>query len=330
MKRFGNLFEDTFSKENLFSAYIEARRGKRTKAACFEFEKTLGLNLKNLRDELLSEMYVLRPYYTFEINDPKPRVIHAPAFRDVIVQHAIYRVIYPIFDKTFIETSFACRKGKGTHRCADYVQQSMRHYSNDFYNVHLDIRKFFYSIDREILFKQIKRKIKDPRLLDVIHKFIGHPDAFGVPIGNLLSQLFALIYLNPVDHFVKRFLKVTHYARYVDDMILIGLSKEYSNECAVRIEEFVHEHLNLSLSKSSISKMNRGLNFVGYRTWKSKRFVRRHSLFKFSKALKKENINSLNSLMSHARKTASFWHYCSRIRQEKPELINHLPLFLGS
>lgn len=328
MKRYGHLFEDTFSEENIFSAYIEARRGKRSKAACFEFEKSLGLNLKNLRDELHSGTYVLRPYYSFEINDPKPRVIHAPAFRDVIVQHAIYQIIYPIFDKTFIDTSFACRKGKGTHRCADYVQQSMRQHSNDSYNVHLDIRKFFYSIDREILFKQIKRKIKDPRLLEVIHKFIGHSDTLGVPIGNLLSQLFALIYLNPVDHFVKRFLKVTHYARYVDDMILIGLSKEHSIECAVRAEEFIHEHLNLTLSKSSVSKMNRGLNFVGYRTWKSKRFVRRHSLFKFSKALKRENINSLNSLMSHARKTSSFGHYCSRIHQEKPELKDRLPAFI--
>lgn len=144
MKRYNQLFEKCFSEENLYHAYKSARKGKRSKRACFEFEKSLGTNLIELQQELQTETYYPRPYHKFVVYEHKPRLIHAPAFRDVIVQHAIYHVIYPLFDKTFIDTNFACRKGKGTHRCADYVQQSMRFYHGNFYTLHLDIRKFFY------------------------------------------------------------------------------------------------------------------------------------------------------------------------------------------
>ena len=328
MKRHGNLFELCFTEENLFHAYLEARRGKRNKRACFEFEKTLSSNLSLLHSELHSNVYSPRPYYKFHIQDPKPRIIFAPAFRDVVVQHAIYQQIYPIFDRTFIETSFACRKGKGTHRCADYVQDSMRKSPPDSFNAHLDVRKFFYMIDRGILRELLERKIKEPHLIDLLMKFANHGEPLGIPIGNLLSQLFALIYLNPVDHFIKRELKVKFYTRYVDDMALIGLSLDDAQEFSEKIENFLDDQLNLSLSKSKIFQMRKGLNFVGFRTWRSKRFVRRHSLFQFGKALRKENIISINSLMAHAKNTATNFHFCKRIILEKPHLIPNLPHFI--
>ena len=325
MKRIGNLFESCFTEENLYNAYLEARKHKRAKRSCFEFEKNLGINLEILRKEIFDGSYTPKPYFKFPLFDSKPRIIYAPAFRDIVVQHAIYRIIYPIFNVSFIDTSFACRKGKGVHACADFVQESLRKCSNNDYVLHLDVKKFFYTIDHQILADLLRKKIKDERLLDIMLEFVKHDQPRGIPIGNLLSQLFALIYLNPLDHFIKRELKIVHYARYVDDMVLIGLSLIESHWVSRKIKEFLHIVLNLSLSKIILNRIKSGLNFVGYRTWRSKRFVRKHSMFKFSRNLKKQKLDSINSLMAHALRTSTLMHYVRRIKQEQPELISMLP-----
>lgn len=322
MKRYGNLFDQCFSIENLFQAYLIARKGKRKKRACFEFEKNLGVNLTKLREEILTDRYKPRPYFKFVVHEPKQRIIQAPAFRDVIVQHAIYRIIYPIFDQTFINTNFACRKNKGTHKCANYVQKSMRQCSNDNYILHLDIKKFFYSIDHDILFELVKRKIKDFQLLKIIDLFIHYDEKLGIPIGNLLSQLFASIYLNPVDHWIKRTLKVQYYTRYVDDIVLIGLTLNQAKNFKYQIEKFIHQNLNLTLSKSSIMLVKKGLNFVGYRTWRSRRFVRKHSIYKFNKVLKQNKITNLTSTLACALNTSTFNYYLQRINKENPKLLS--------
>jgi retron-type reverse transcriptase len=325
MKRHGQLFERCFSLDNLHQAYFDARRGKRAKRACFEFERRLGVHLLTLHRELHEGQYRPKPYYTFEVSEPKPRLIHAPAFRDVVVQHAIYRHLYPLFDRTFVATSYACRKGKGTHRCADYVQQAMRHYPGDRYTLHLDVRRFFYTIDRDILLSLLQRKVKDPRLLPLLAMYAEHGAPLGIPIGNLLSQIYALIYLNPVDHYIKRTLKVRHYARYVDDMVMIGLTRREAIAARDAVERFLADQLRLTLFKASIAPIRRGLNFVGYRTWRGTRFVRRHSLHRFNRSLGRGDTLSLNSLMGHALHTGTYRHYCRRIGAERPDLIPHLP-----
>lgn len=121
MKRYGNLFEEAFTLDALYQGYLDARKSKRNKRACFNFERQLSFNLNSLHEELHSGCYKPMPYYQFTIYEPKERIIYAPAFRDCVVQHAIYRVIYPLFDRTFIHDSYACRKGKGTHQAADYA-----------------------------------------------------------------------------------------------------------------------------------------------------------------------------------------------------------------
>lgn len=325
MKRHGNLFDRCFSAENLYAAYLDARKGKRAKRAVFEFEKRLGPNLSELRAEILAGTYRPRPYFRFVVQERKPRLILAPAFRDVVAQHAIYRVVYPLFDRTFIDQSYACRKGKGTHRCADYVQQSLRQYPGDRYTLHLDVRKFFYTIDRSILRGLLTRMIKDERLLTVMSLYAEHGEPLGIPIGNLLSQLYALIYLNPVDHYIKRVLKVRHYARYVDDLLLIGLTRDEAVTARDAIATFLRERLALSLSKAGLALIKRGVNFVGYRTWRSTRFVRRHSLHQFGRALRRGRVASLGSLMGHAKHTGTARHYCRRIAAERPDLIPVLP-----
>ena len=217
-KRIGYLFEKAFTKENLYAAFIDARKGKRVKRATLKFEVNLGAEIESLYSELHNGTYKPRAYSQFYVYEPKKRLINAPFFRDLVVQHAIYRVIYPIFDKTFIDTSYACRKGGGTHKASRYTQKEMRKYSGDLYFVKLDIKKFFYSIDRDILRVMFEKKIKDTRFVDLMCEFTEMNTDKGIPIGNLLSQLYALIYLNPLDHFVKRELKVKSYVRYVDDL----------------------------------------------------------------------------------------------------------------
>jgi len=305
MKRCGKLFDLTFSQDNLYQAYLDARRGKRGKRDCFDFEVNLGGNLASLYCEIHGGEYRPRPYYKFVVHEPKPRLIHAPAFRDIVVQHAIYRVIYDIFDRTFITSSFACRKGYGTHKASRYVQDALRCYAADDYILKLDVRKFFYTIDRGILRSLIERKAKDRRLVEIMLMFADCDGPVGIPIGNLLSQLYALIYLNPVDHFVKRRLSVRHYVRYVDDMVLIGLSRDQAVDYRSSIVAFIEKQLRLTLSKSTIHKIKRGVNFVGYRTWQHIRIIRKYSLHKFKKKAEIGDRQAVVSILGHARQTDS-------------------------
>lgn len=315
MKRYGNLFDKAFSRENLHQAFIDARRGKRARRACFEFEKALGSNLEAIHNELHSGAYRPSKYFQFVVHEPKCRVIHAPAFRDTVVQHAIYRVIYGIFDRSFITTSFACRVGYGTHKAARYVSEAMKRHDGNEYILKMDIRKFFYSINRGVLRRLVERKIKDKRLVNVMMMFADMGAPVGIPIGNLLSQIYALIYLNPLDHLVKRLVKIKHYVRYVDDFMLIGLSRPGCLSAREAIVCFLRERLGLELSKSTIQKVRKGVNFCGYRTWKSRIFVRKHSLHKFRKSVKKEHQESVVSLLGHAKRTNSLGYMLKMMKE---------------
>lgn len=325
MKRIGNLFNVAFSRDSLYRAYLQARKGKRGKRACFEFEKALGANLEALYQELQNGAYQPRPYFKFEVYEPKRRVIYAPAFRDCVVQHAVYEVVAPIFDRGFIHTSFACRKGKGTHKASGYAQGALRANDDKSYFLQLDIRKFFYRINRAILQKLIERKIKDIRLVEVMMLFAQYESPIGIPIGNLLSQLYALIYLNPLDQFIKRELKVKWYTRYVDDFVLFGLTRKLCLDYRIKIVDFIKENLSLELSKSTIQQISHGINFVGYRTWKSYRLIRKFSLYKFRKCLRKNNVQAVISLLAHARRTRSLNHLLTIAKELNHGLYLQLP-----
>lgn len=322
-KRIGMLYKKISSIDALYAAYLDARMGKRNKKATFVFEKNLGAELEKLSYELKTKTYAPRPYKKFYVFEPKKREINAPHFRDLVVQHAIYREIYDLFNNTFIDQSFACRKGKGTHSASAYTQQELKKYDSELYCLKLDVRKFFYRIDRDILKRLFEKKIKDKTFIDLMCEFAKMDTPIGIPIGNLLSQLYALIYLNKVDHFIKRDLHVKSYVRYVDDMVLIGLLFEQAKHYKVVIESFLKDELHLELSKWTISKIKKGVNFVGYRTWKTKKFVRKHSMIKFKKACKKENINAIASLLGHAKGTNTMPYFTRIIDQFK--LKNQIP-----
>lgn len=306
MKRIGNLYNKVASLDNLYQAYLEARKAKRKKRSCFLFETSLAANLEALHRALAEKTYHPLPYGQFFVYEPKPRLIYAPHFKDIVVQHAVYRHIYPIYDKRFVSTTFACRKGYGTHRASDYVQRSMRAASGDLFYLQLDIRRYFYSINREYLYRLLSATVKDNDLLGLMAMFAVVPgEDLGIPIGNLLSQLYAGVYLSPVDHFIKRDLRVSYYARYVDDLVLIGLTRQQAEENKAAIEEFLRRRLGLTFSKWRIAKISKGINFVGYRTWRSSKFIRKYSLYKFTKKIRQNDQKAVNSLLGHAKNTQS-------------------------
>ena len=324
MKRIGFLYERAFTPEALLSAFHAAARHKRGKRACFNFERHLASNLDALHRELADGTYKPRPYYSFLVYEPKKRTIYAPAFRDLVVQHAIYAVAGPIFNKGFIDQSFACRDDRGTHKAADYAQVALQASPRDSYTLKLDIRKFFYRIDRDILRGMIERKIKDRRFVDAMMMFADHGEPVGIPIGNLLSQLYALIYLNPLDHFIKRDLDVQRYCRYVDDFILFGLARDVLELMKQKIINFISA-LRLELSKFTLARVTRGINFVGYRTWAGKRFIRRHSTFKFRKAVKRGKRESFVSIIGHAKRTHSLKHLLNYLKEHSHAFYCQLP-----
>ena len=185
MKRIGNVFEQTFTRRALYDAYLDARKRKRGKRSCFVFEKNLSANIEFLHNGLMNGTYKAKPYYQFYVYEPKKRLISAPAFRDRVVQHAIYNVIRPIFDRKFIDHSYACRIGKGTHSASDYVHKSLQDCDKDDYVLQLDIRRYYYSLDRDVLRSLIGRVIKDKRLVDLVMSYADTGEKIGTPIGNL-------------------------------------------------------------------------------------------------------------------------------------------------
>lgn len=308
MKRVGFLFEKAFTIENLYKGFLQAKKNKQNKKDCYNFENNLTEELIKLYNELHNGIYKPREYKTFIVKEPKERLIYAPHFRDTVVQHATYTIIYPIYNKTFIDHSYACRKNKGTHKASYYTQKCLRNSEDNSYTLKLDIRKFFYNINRNILKKLLELKIKDKKFIDIMMLFTEMPTNLGIPIGNLLSQIYSLIYLNLLDHFIKRILKVKKYVRYVDDFILIGLTRNICIYYKKLIILFLKNKLQLKLSKSTIQKVKKGLNFVGYRTWKSKRFIRKFSLYKFRKLVKQNKQESVVSILGHAKFTNSLFY----------------------
>ena len=214
-------------------------------------------------------------------------------------------------------------KVRAPMQASDFTQKEMRKYDGELYYAKLDIKKFFYNIDRDILRKLFEKKIKDKRFIDLMMLFTDMGTPKGIPIGNLLSQIYALVYMNPVDHFIKRELKAKSYVRYVDDMVIIGVSREEAVRVKDEVEAFVKRELGMDYSHWMIDKIKRGINFVGYRTWKSVKFVRKHSMYKFRKACKKSKIESIISLIGHAKGTATLPYFKKLLIEH--EILNQIP-----
>lgn len=306
MKRAGNLFDSWCNVENFYEALKEVRKGKTLHDTFIAFESKAPIHIENLVNEIKSNTYKPMPYRSFTVHEPKTRVISAPHIRDRVVQHALMRVVKKLIDDRFIDQTFACRVSKGTHSCSKLLVKYLKNF-DDGYCLKIDISKFFYEINRDVLMIKIEKIIKCKLTLNVIATFIYEDNEIkGIPIGNLTSQLFANLMLNDLDHFIKRTLKCEYYLRYMDDMIILDSSKDKLNYIFKEITNVLtKEKLRLN-PKSGIFELKQGVDFVGYRTWKNKRLIRKQSLFRIRKSLKKGfNQNRVSSYLSHAKDTNS-------------------------
>lgn len=325
MKRHGQLFDLFAHPQALMQAYVRAREDKRNSRGCFLFERNLGANIHALHEELRSGTYQPQPVNAFWINDGrKPRLIEAPSFRDLVAQHAVYAVVGPLFERRYIATSFACRTGLGTHAAADWLQAAMRRAPRTAWTLHVDVRKFFYSVDRQTLAMLVRQVIKCPDTLRLLNLFAQRPAATGIPIGNLMSQTFANLYLNSLDHFCKRQLGVRDYGRYMDDAVMVAPSRG----TAVQWLDEIRQHLGLlglEISHHSLQPLRRGLNWVGYRTWARARFVRPRLVSQVRADARADRLQSIVSRLGHARHTASHQPLVHYLTEHHHALSHRLP-----
>lgn len=283
--------------ENLECAYKKSQKGKlKYKKEALIFARDATYNLRELRSELIDGTYKFSGYFEFEVTRPKPRVINAPHYRDKIVQLAINNVLKKIFVPGFIKDTYACIDERGTHRCVDRISQFSRkalwEYGNDAYFVKIDVKKFFYSLDRDVLKKFIKRKVDDQRAIDLIFKIIdsaGSIDSLGMPLGNTISQLSANITMNAVDQFCKRTLGIRYYVRYADDIVVIVKDKATAVYVFRAVTTHIEKSLNLETNKdkSMIFPIRQGANTVGFKIKPTHRLLRNDSKRNVKQKLRK-------------------------------------------
>jgi len=300
-----NVFYEIISLENLFLAWQEFRKGKTNKIDVQEFEFNLEDNLFELHQELKSGTYQHSHYATFNVCDPKLRRIHKACVRDRVLHHAVFRILYPIFDKRFIFDSYSCRIEKGSHKAINRLEKFCRKLSkNNSQNIFVPkcyVRNFFNSIDQEILLNLIKSKIGDEDAVWLIDKIIK---SFlnGLPLGNVTSQLFANIYLNELDQFIKHELKARYYLRYCDDFIILSETKERLAGVTQNIEQFLNTTLSLQLhpKKVFIRTWAQGIDFLGYVLFPHATVIRMKTAERMLKRANEFNLASYLGVCSHA------------------------------
>ena len=278
MKIYKDLYWLIISPVALFRAWDVFKSDKKNKLDVMDFELNLEKNIFNLYRDLKNGTYKHGAYKGFWIHDPKLRRIHKATVRDRVLHHAIFKVLNPIFEPTFTPNSFSCRIGKGTHKGMKKLAEMLRTVSQNntrqCYALKCDIRKFFDSIDHTVLIGILERRIKDGKVMNLMREIVGSFetnkrnlfDRRGVPIGNLTSQIFANIFMNEFDQFVKHELKVKYYARYTDDFIIVFTDKRYLKNLIPAIQDFLETKLCLELhpKKVHITKHIRGVDFLGY------------------------------------------------------------------
>ena len=287
-----NLFDQIFSDENLYGALQDASRGRRYHKDVLEAQFDCWNIIRRIQEDVYSGNYTVDRYYIFYVYEPKKRMIMSITFYHRIVQWAIYRVLNPLLVKGYIRDSYGCVPGKGALSAMERLKYWVNLTNNKpekWYYLKLDISKYFYRISHEVLKKIIAKKIKDRRLLNVLYSIIdckhtpfGLPPGkspgevpveerlydTGMPIGNLLSQVFANIYLDALDQYCKRTLRIHFYIRYMDDVIILSDSKAQLHEWKSLINDFLERKLRLSLNqKTCIRPVSQGIEFVGYRIW---------------------------------------------------------------
>ncbi len=286
--------------------------GKRARKDVREFETNLMGHVLDLHADLKNRSYRNGGYISFNISDPKPRIIHKANVRDRLLHHALYRQLYPFFDTTFIHDSYSCRDGKGIHKALDrfkaFSQKVGRNNTRTVWVLKCDIRKFFASMKHNKLMTILESHIPDPDILNLLREIISSFEVTpktGLPLGNLTSQLFANVYMNEFDQFVKHRLRAKYYIRYADDFVFLSEDRGYLESLIPQLNEFLETNLGLTMhpDKVYIKSFASGVDFLGWVHFSDHRVLRtvskRRMFTKLRNNTSKERLSSYFGLMSH-------------------------------
>ena len=292
MKSINSVFNKICSSENLWNAYLRARKGKRRTIACANFEVNVEAHLFEIKEQLLRGYYKPKPYKMMFIRDPKLRPIVISDFGDRVVHQAIYHILGPFYERSYIDQTYSCLINRGTHKALLHYLKATRAYK---YRLHLDIARYFPSIDHQILKNILFAKLKDKRVRHLIHTIIKSSEGLymkksiitiwrkqaeekgqlfvppkkytGLPIGTLMSQWWANQYLNEMDHYIKRVLKIKHYQRYMDDHTLFSNSANQLKEAHQQIQDWLTTRRKLALNPKSkgVRPSKEPSVYLGYR-----------------------------------------------------------------
>lgn len=320
-------FDEAFSFTSLYNAHKRTRRGKRDKREVIEFEINLSESLTVLSNELKSGTYKVSPYRAFTIYEPKERVIHALSYRDRVVQEALCKnIIAPLFEPRLIHANAACRVRKGTHFAINSVSDFLRDYykthgTNEGYVLRCDVRKFFDSVNHDVLKGKIKKVFHDKRTLALLNLIIDSYETTantGLPVGNQTSQWFGIYYLDSFDRMVKEKLGIKYYSRYMDDAVLISDSKEKLKECRDILKFLLKSEDRMDFNqKTQIAPLKNGIEYLGWhyyltkngkvikrvKTQTKKKYKRKLKYYKVAYAERKVEIDkitaTINSYIAH-------------------------------
>lgn len=300
-RTYKNIYSQVYDFEALLRAHQRARRSKRDRYEVAQFERNLEPELIHLQNELVWRTYRTGAYRTFYVREPKTRLVAALPYRDRVVHQSLVAAIEPIWERRFLYDSYACRPGKGVHAGADRAQALLRRVQRNYgrvYALKADISKYFPNIDHSILRNLLRRRIRCPDTLWLLDEIIASavdpddPAPAGLPIGNLTSQLMANIYLHELDMFVKQELREPYYIRYMDDFVVVGNDKQRLHRAREAIEAFLWDHLRLQTnSKTQVFPIGRrggrGLDFLGYRIWPTHRLLRKRSIKRMRRKMRR-------------------------------------------
>ena len=305
-------FKEIISLDNLLLAWQGFIKGKRGRKDVQEFSLNLMDNVIFLHNDLSNHTFKHGEYQAFNINDPKPRNIHKASVRDRLLHHAIYRILYPFFDRTFVSDSFSCRISKGTHKALDrfraFFYKVSQNNTKTCWVLKCDIKRFFENIDHRILIGILEKYIPDQDIIwltkEIIGSFCKYPDR-GLPLGNLTSQLFVNIYMNEFDQYAKHTVKAKYYIRYADDFVILSQDKDWLCETLIKIGDFLSERLKLQLhpNKVFVKTISSGVDFLGWVHFPDHRVLRTATKRRMMKGLenntKAETRASYLGLLKH-------------------------------
>jgi RNA-directed DNA polymerase len=298
-----NLYEKVYDLDNLRIADAKARKGKSDQYGVISHDKNKEQNIIKLHDMLHDKTYRTSEYTTFKITDPKEReVFRLPFFPDRITHHAIMNIMEPIFISTFTADTYSCIKGKGIHAAANAVKQALKDVNGTQYCLKMDIKKFYPSIDHDILKQLLARKIKDKDLIWLLNDIID--SAAGVPIGNYLSQYFANFYLSYFDHWMKEKMAVKYYFRYADDLVILSDNKPYLRNIFLEVQQYLKHNLKLIVKGNFqiFPVAARSIDFVGYRFYHTHTLLRKSIKKNFARMLhRRKNAASIASYNGWAK-----------------------------